>query len=82
VRLLDSGKILTQWNVPPAGINIGSSDKFPWSRSSFHAMEQEETYGSHSKLCPTALAAVTEVAHERAVDLGFCGWEKLEGYKP
>jgi predicted permease len=37
----DSESLVLPWQVPPAGVNIGDFDKFPWSPIQFHALEQE-----------------------------------------
>jgi predicted permease len=35
------GSLVLPWNIPPAGVNIGGFDKFPWSPIHFHALEKE-----------------------------------------
>jgi predicted permease len=37
----DPTSLVLPWNIPPAGVNIGGFDKFPWSPTNFHALEQE-----------------------------------------
>jgi predicted permease len=37
----DSGTLVMPWNIPPAGINIGGFEEFPWSPIHFQALEQE-----------------------------------------
>ena len=37
----EPNSIVLPWNTPPAGVNIGGFDKFPWSPIHFHALAQE-----------------------------------------
>ena len=37
----DPARLVIPWNVPPAGINIGGYQEFPWDPLRFHAMQQK-----------------------------------------
>jgi predicted permease len=37
----DPATLVIPWNIPPAGVDIGGFEEFPWSPIHFHALEQE-----------------------------------------
>lgn len=37
----DPTRLVIPWNVPPAGVNIGGYQEFPWDPIRFHAMQQK-----------------------------------------